>query len=116
MKSTTSRSDLPAASCSRIWLRRSMASGAFESASVWFWQTRQRSSCERLVTRRSSTGSCASTQLAKSASSTLATGVQLLHQRLDFLLHDVRAKRADVLVADHALAIDDVEGRATGAA
>jgi hypothetical protein len=28
----------------RIWLRRSTASGAFESAIVWFWQTRQRSS------------------------------------------------------------------------
>src|SRR5258708_1869327 len=108
MKSTTSRSDLPAASCSRIWLRRSMASGAFESASVWFWQTRQRSSWERLVTRRSSTGSCASTQLAQSANSSLATGVQFPHQRLDLLLHDVRAKRADVLVADHALAVDDV--------
>src|SRR6266850_2674695 len=108
MKSTTSRSDLPAASCSRIWLRRSTASGAFESASVWFWHTRQRSSCARSVTRRSSTLSWANAQATQAISSHLTTGVQLLHQRLDLLLHHVRGKRPDVLVADDAPAIDDV--------
>src|SRR5712692_1553147 len=108
MKSTTSRSDLPAASCSRIWLRRSTASGAFESASVWFWHTRQRSSCARSVTRRSSTGSCAKAQANQKMSNPLATGVQLPDERLDLLLHHVRGERPDVLVADDALAIDDV--------
>src|SRR5947207_8031651 len=108
MKSTTSRSDLPAASCSRIWSRRSTASGAFESASVWFWHTRQRSSCARLTTRRSSTGSCAKAQLIQASSSSLATAVQFLDQRLDLLLHHVRSERPDVLVADDALAIDDI--------
>src|SRR5437870_2931126 len=108
MKSTTSRSDLPAASCSRIWLRRSTASGAFESASVWFWHTRQRNSCARLVTRRSSAGSWASATAVHAMSSHLTTAGELLQQRFDLLLHDVRGQRADVLVADHALAIDDV--------
>src|SRR5258706_7394876 len=98
MKSTTSRSDLPAASCSRIWLRRSTASGALESASVWFWHTRQRSSCARSVTRRSSTLSWANAQAIQKMSSPLATGIQLPDQRLDLLLHHVRGERTDVLV------------------
>src|SRR6266852_2590312 len=108
MKSTTSRSDLPAASCSRIWLRRSTASGALDSASVWFWHTRQRSSCARFVTRRSSAGSCAKAQASQKMRSPLATGVQLPHQWLDLFLHDVRGQRPDVLVADDALAVDHV--------
>src|SRR5439155_16367945 len=108
MKSITSRSDLPAASCSRIWFLRSTASGALESASVWFWHTRQRSSCARSVTRRSSAAFCANALAIQAMSSHLATGIQLLHQRLDLLLHDVGGERSDVLVADDALAIDDV--------
>src|SRR2546423_8113929 len=109
MKSSTSRSDLPAASCSRIWLRRSTASGAFESASVWFWHTRQRSSCARSVTRRSSAASWADAQpTASTSSSTLTTGVQLPQQRCDLLAHDVRRERTDMLVADDALAVDHV--------
>src|SRR5438046_6310805 len=108
MKSTTSRSDLPAASCSRIWLRRSTASGALESASVWFWHTRQRSSCARSVTRRSSCASWAAAQASQAMSSHLATRIQLPHQRLDLLLHHIRGERPDVLVADDAFAIDDI--------
>src|SRR3979411_2631681 len=108
MKSITSRSDLPAASCSRIWLRRSMASGAFESASVWFWQTRQRSSCERLVTRRSSAGARAIAHAGQAMSPHLPPRAQLLDEGCQLLLHDVGGERADVLVADHALAIDHI--------
>src|SRR5712692_112284 len=107
MKSTTSRSDLPAASCSRIWLRRSTASGAFESASVWFWHTRQRSSCARFVTRRSRPASWANAQALQTMSSHLATGVQFPDQLLDLFLHHVGGERSDVLVANDALAIDD---------
>src|SRR6185503_2424047 len=55
----TSRSVLPAFICSRICPRRSTAKSARESASVSFWQTRQRSSLERFITRSSRTGSAA---------------------------------------------------------
>src|SRR4051812_15604727 len=108
MKSTTSRSDLPAENCSRIWLRRSTASGAFESAMVWFWHTRQRSSCARLVTRRSRPASCASAQPSHKKTARLAARIELPHERLHFVAHHVGAERPDVLVANHALAIDDV--------
>src|SRR5437764_7573558 len=108
MKSTTSRSDLPAASCSRIWLRRSTASGAFDSAMVWFWHTRQRISCARLATRRSSAGSWASAQPTQKRTTRLAARIELPHQRPHFVAHHVRGNRPDVLVADDALAIDHV--------
>src|SRR5215213_8525626 len=110
MNAITSWSDLPAAICSRIWLRRSTASGAFESAMVWFWHTRQRSSWARLAARRSSPSLCPWAQRLKPRSTAmrLIRTAQLFYQRLDLLLHDVRRKGADVLVADHALAIDDV--------
>src|SRR6185436_2418167 len=103
MKSTTSRSDLPAESCSRIWFLRSTASGAFDSAMVWFWHTRQRISCARFVTRRSSAGSCASAQPAHRRTTRLAARIQLPHERLHLVLHHVGGERPDVLVADHAL-------------
>src|SRR5262245_4738028 len=115
MKSVISRSLLPALSCSRIWFRRSTASGAWESASVWFWHTRQRSSCARLVTRRSRFGSsCAREGRAKtiainsSVRRSLATLGKLLDQRAQLLRRNLLRERADVLVADDALAIDDV--------
>src|SRR5205814_8967764 len=108
MKSTTSRSDLPAASCSRIWLRKSTASGAFESAIVWFWHTRQRNSCARLATRRSRPASCASAQPSQKRMARLAARIELPHERLHFVAHYVGGERPDVLIADHALAIDDV--------
>src|SRR5688572_6660008 len=111
MKSTTSRSLAPLASCSRIWFRRSTASGAFESASVWFWQTRQRSSSASALTRFSSSGFCAQTPAASIASmktTILAAAIQLLHERRQLPLRDFRREGPDVLVADDALAIDDV--------
>src|SRR6185503_8891673 len=103
----TSRSLLPLFSCSRTWFRRSTASGALESASVWFWQTRQRSSLDRSRTRFSRTGSSwamASPQKRTSASLT----IQFFQKRFDLLFEDLRRHRADALVADHALAVDDV--------
>src|SRR5437588_4642883 len=108
MKSTTSRSDLPAASCSRIWLRRSTASGAFDSAIVWFWHTRQRISCARLATRRSSAGSWASAQPNQKRMRRLAARIELPHERLHFVSHHVGGDRPDVLVADDTLEIDHV--------
>src|ERR1051325_7882244 len=113
MKSITSRSLLPALSCSRIWLRRSWASAALESAIVWFWHTRQRSSCASAVTRRSRAGS--SCPLAWNARTTrresnksLATFRQLLDERAQLLLRDLRRERPDALVADDSLAVDHV--------
>src|SRR5688500_7820440 len=109
MKSRTSCSLLPAASWLRISLRRSTASGALESASVWFWHTRQRSSCARLLTRDSSGGSSARTAVEMSMNrKSLTTAVQLGDQRPDLLLRHLGRERPDVLVADHALAVDDV--------
>src|SRR5690349_23386706 len=101
MKSITSWSDLPAAICSRISLRRSCASGAFDSASDWFWHTRQRSSCARWETRWSSASSLHTNVLRqKRTRPTLLRTVQLPDERLDLLLHHVRGERADLLVAD----------------
>src|SRR3954453_15186637 len=108
MKSTTSRSDLPALSCSRIWFLRSTASGAFDSAMVWFWHTRQRISCARPATRPSSAGSWASAQPTQKRMRRLAARIELPHERLHYVLHHVRGDRPDVLVADDALAIDHI--------
>src|SRR6185295_13563905 len=100
----TSRSLLPLFSCSRTWFLRSTASGALESASVWFWQTRQRSSLERSCTRFSSAGSSwAAASPQKSRSRNLA--IKLFQERLDPFLQDLGRHRADPLVTDHALAI-----------
>src|SRR5688572_32414063 len=108
MNSRTSPSLAPLASCSRIWFLRSTASGAFDSASVWFWHTRQRSSSASAATRlsRFSAGKAWAAQ-RKSTNSSLATA-ELLNERPKLLLRDVGRERADVLVADHTLAVDDV--------
>src|SRR6185436_13020958 len=108
MNSRTSRSLAPFESCSRIWLRRSTASGAFDSASVWFWHTRQRSSSASAPTRlsRASAAEIAPAQKHKMIAN-LPTA-KLLHQRHDLLPRVLRRERADVLVADHALAVDHV--------
>src|SRR6185369_7158143 len=113
MKSMTSRSLLPALSCSRIWLRRSCASGALESAIVWFWHTRQRSSCASAVTRRSRPGSSCpiawkGRATRRRSDKSLATLRQLLDQRAQLLLRDLRREGPDVLVADDAVAVDHV--------
>src|SRR5579859_4936358 len=114
----TCRSLLPALSCSRICRRRSSARSALESASVWFWHTRQRSSSASAITRFSRTGSSdiggASFPTAKAALSakarkrrTLLT-LELAHERNDLLLEDLRRHRADALVADHAALVDHI--------
>src|SRR5262245_8355754 len=112
MKSITSRSLLPALSCSRIWLRRSWASAALESASVWFWHTRQRSSCASAVTRRSRAGSSCpvawKARTRRPSTKSLATFRQLLDERAQLFLRDLRRERPDALVADDALAVDHV--------
>src|SRR6267143_1318224 len=95
MKSATSRSLAPRASCSRIWLRRSTARPAFDSAIDWFWHTRQRSSAARSMTR-----------LSSAASSALAT--ETASNNAKALLAIKFIQRADELVADHAALVDDV--------
>src|SRR5678815_5056753 len=107
MNSRTSRSLAPFESCSRIWLRRSTASGAFDSASVWFWHTRQRSSSASEVTFRSSSSAASALETKQRNSRTLATA-QLLHLRQQLLLRHFGRERSDVLVTDHALLVDDV--------
>src|SRR5688500_3493791 len=111
MKSITSRSLAPAVSCSRIWFLRSTASGALESASVWFWQTRQRSSCASAATRLSSSVFCARTGAQPRSSRRKSLAIELSAERPQLLLRDLRRERADMLVADHALAVDDVRFR-----
>src|SRR4026209_1848755 len=113
MKSITSRSVLPALSCSRIWLRRSCASGGLESAGGWVWHTRQRSSCASEVTRRSRPGSsCPVTWKGRAtrrkSDKSLATLRQLLDQRAQRLLRDLRREGPDEHVADDAVAVDHV--------
>src|SRR5688572_5993035 len=111
MKSMTSRSLLPASSCSRMWLRRSTASGALESASVWFWHTRQRSSCARFATRRSSSEfPCPNAVPATNSAirKGLPTPGELLYQRPQLFLRDPACERPDVLVADDSLLVDHV--------
>src|SRR3954464_7171226 len=109
MKSSTSRSLLPLPSCSRIWRRRSTARSAFESASVWFWHTRQRSSEDRSITRLSSTGSvCAMTLPVNSNSSKILFTGELPDQRQDSLREDLAGDRADLLVANEAALVDHI--------
>ncbi|HEX2270118.1 MAG TPA: hypothetical protein VHH35_11310, partial [Pyrinomonadaceae bacterium] len=52
-----SSSLLPAFICARISRRKSAAMPAGESARVWFWHWRQRSSWDSLASRCSMTGS-----------------------------------------------------------
>src|SRR6185503_15798850 len=101
MNSRTSRSLAPFESCSRIWLRRSTASGAFDSASVWFWHTRQRNSSARAAVRLSRSLAAQAGEMSTKSMRNLPTP-KLLHQRHDLLLRVLRRERADVLVADHA--------------
>src|ERR1700704_6472341 len=100
MKSITSRSLAPFFSCSRMLLRRSTASSAFESARVWFWHTRQRSSEDKCITRFSrSFASCPAELNAKASAATqeirnLFTP-ELFDERHDPLRQDLRGHRAD---------------------
>src|SRR5712671_1528466 len=113
-----SRSLAPACIFSRIWLRRSMARGALESASVWFWHTRQRSSDSSAIARasrlaaaaaRSFSTPCAAAASAKPMRRTISLcTVQRLHHRYDFLFHDLGREHADALVANHTVLVDHV--------
>src|ERR1700704_1504508 len=112
MKSSTSRSLAPRPSCSRMLLRRSTASSALESASVWFWHTRQRSSEAMPITRFSRTGSSLpetppERKINVKRKSSLFT-LELANERHDLLRHDLRRHRADLLVADDAALVDHV--------
>src|ERR1700674_5218934 len=104
MKSSTSRSLAPRASCSRIWLRRSTARPALESASVWFWHTRQRSSVATCITRLSRIGSSAARTATESpaAMKTANTlfAIEFIHQWNELLFHELARDRADALVDD----------------
>src|SRR4029077_17626068 len=115
MKSSTSPSLLPSRSSSRMRFLRSIASAACESARVWFWHTRQRSSSASAMTRFSRSGFSDAGEAAKAQKAVtierktdkhLGT-LQLLHQRQDALAHDLGGEDADALVADDALAVDD---------
>src|SRR5712664_4228657 len=110
MKPTISLSLAPRCICSRMLLRRSTARSACESASVWFWHTRQRSSEASAMTRFSRSGSSAALEerarMIPSRKSHLLTD-EVLHQRLDLLRRDFLRHGADALVADHALLVDD---------
>src|SRR3982074_1961511 len=112
MKPTISLSLAPRCICSRMLLRRSTARSACESARVWFWHTRQRSSEARDMTRFSRTGSCWPKRCAEKNNRERKANVlftrQLAHQRVDLLRRDFRRHGADALVADHALLVDDV--------
>src|SRR2546427_3359903 len=108
MKSITSRSLAPRASCSRIWLRRSTARPAFDSASDWFWQTRQRSSLARSMTRLSSATSSAKATEAEKKNAKALFAIEFIDQRDELFLDQLVGDRADALVADHAALVDDV--------
>src|SRR5437867_11837438 len=118
MKSMICESLLPCRIFSLTWFLRSSASGAFESAMVWFWHTRQRSSEASAMTLCSSAGSAAagaasfaSAHGAVAASSRNARDLstaELLHQRQQLFLDDLRCKRADAFVADDPELVDQV--------
>src|SRR5260370_5271747 len=103
---------------SRTWFLRSWASGAFESAMVWFWHTRQRSSEASVKTLCSSAGSAAAgaasfaythgTVAARSRNARTLSTAELLHQGQQLFLDDLGRKRADTFVADDAELVDHV--------
>src|ERR1700754_69187 len=120
MKRRTWSSVAPSRSITRICSRRSSARLACESASVWFWQTRQRSSAAITITRASSAGSA----LAGAASFALAHVPALapsahinramknlriaktLQKRADLRRDQLRRQRPDQLEAHDALLVD----------
>src|SRR4051812_9603755 len=110
-------SSSPLRSISRTWRRRSCARSAFESAMVWFWQTRQRNSDAMRVMRASRAGSSAAgaASLAKAGRARHSHAIQmkrslriqLLQHRLDALADHLGRQRPDVLQADYALLVDE---------
>src|SRR5512138_637446 len=115
MYCTTCSSLAPRCSCSRISRRRSSARPACESAMVWFWHTRQRSSAATRSMRASSAGSAAagsaslaraSTEASASATMSRTLTIELPQQRHDLRLDHALRQRSDVLEANHALLVD----------
>src|SRR5712692_10575366 len=99
MNSTTSRSLAPRASCSRIWLRRSTARPAFDSAIDWFWHTRQRNSAARSMTRLSRAASSANAADAATRSAKALLAIKFIQQGNELVAHQLAGDRADALVA-----------------
>src|SRR6516225_1106753 len=128
----------PFCSSSRTSWRRSTARSACESAIVWFWQTRQRSSPVMASMRASSAGSAAVRWAAGASNFTVAgadaadaagasaamagrpmasassaairrraSAIELPQQRQHIVAQHLGRQRADLLVADHALLVDD---------
>src|SRR5471032_1601195 len=117
MKSITSCSERPCASCSRTARFRSSASCACESAMVWFWHTRQRNCPARWATRASNTASGAAPALPASSTARHSKQrgvnpmdnlnmIQLPYQRQQFFAYDLLRDRSDVLMPDHAALVD----------
>src|SRR5262245_8951439 len=93
-----------------------MARSACESASVWFWQTRQRSSearrCMRASTAGSAAAGAASLALAQKAARhsikvARSLSIELPQHGEDARLDDLRRQRPHLLEAHHALLVDD---------
>src|SRR6266853_2479265 len=118
MKSMICESLAPCRIFSLTWFLRSSASGALESAMVWFWHTRQRSSDASVMTRCSSAGSAAAgaasfaytheTVAARSRNARTLSTAELLHQRQQLFLDDLGSERADAFVSDDAELVDHV--------
>src|SRR5688572_9170357 len=105
----------PCLSFSRTCSRRSTASGALESAIVWFWQTRQRSSSASVIARFSSCGSAAAAggasfawsanesasagTSARTSAGSLGIALELADERQDLRLENLGGHDADLLVA-----------------
>src|SRR3979490_1323922 len=92
MKSTTSRSLAPRASCARIWLRRSTARRALAPASDWFWHTRQRSSAARSMTRLSSAASSAPATETASNNAKALLAIKFIQQGDELVAHQLSAR------------------------
>src|SRR5712691_1289616 len=99
MKSMICESLAPCRIFCRTWFLRSSASGAFESAIVWFWHTRQRSSEASVVTLCSSAGSAVAGAAsfanahgaiaARNTNGRILSTAELLHQGQHLVLDDL---------------------------
>src|SRR5437867_7720074 len=118
MKSMICESPAPRRIFSLTWFLRSSASGAFESARVWFWQTRQRSSAASVMTLCSSAGSAAAgaasfaiaheAVAARSRNGKTLSTAEFFHQWQQLFLENLRRERADAFVADDTELVDHV--------
>src|SRR3990167_1745500 len=107
-------SESPRRSISRTWFFRSIARPALESAMVWFWQTRHRSSAVIRTIRASSSGSAAAGAASWAATTPAASAntramihlaIELPHQRFNLVPDHLGCQRPNVFETDHALAV-----------